>query len=223
MTPLIREMVALTPEPEKATWFDLGSLTRFKNASPIQVPAESMMRLPFDLTAIAAIDKDGVKFALWLLNNGNGNSITVGGCTEGGKYFHPFTYANTTDGIRFYEGDTEMTDSNVKSVFKMVAACLLGLHDCTEAHQPTVKANSLTNQRRIAKGKLPLVYDWHTVKLEPSSPPSESQGGTHATPRRHQCRGHWRTCKSGKRVWVKDCWRGDASKGTVFKDYEVTK
>ena len=27
--------------------------------------------------------------------------------------------------------------------------------------------------------------------------------------------------KSGKRVWVKDCWKGDASKGTVFKDYKA--
>lgn len=59
------------------------------------------------------------------------------------------------------------------------------------------------------------------VRLEKSSQASEPQGGTHATPRRHQCRGHWRNCKSGKRVWVKDCWKGDASKGTVFKDYKA--
>jgi hypothetical protein len=27
--------------------------------------------------------------------------------------------------------------------------------------------------------------------------------------------------KSGLRVWVRDCKVGDASKGVVFKDYEV--
>ena len=36
-----------------------------------------------------------------------------------------------------------------------------------------------------------------------------------------QARGHWRTYPSGKRGWVKDYWRGGASKGTVFKDYQL--
>ena len=37
----------------------------------------------------------------------------------------------------------------------------------------------------------------------------------------HDRRGHWRTYPSGKRGWVKACKVGDASKGVVFKDYEV--
>lgn len=123
--------------------------------------------------------------------------------------------------MRYYKGDSEITDEEVRPAFRMVCAALLKINDATEAHQPTAKANSLTNKRRIAKGKPPLIYDWHTVKLEPNGPVSDPQGGTHATPRRHQCRGHWRNCKSGKRVWVKDCWRGDASKGTIFKDYKA--
>jgi len=27
--------------------------------------------------------------------------------------------------------------------------------------------------------------------------------------------------EKGKRGWVKECWRGDASKGTIFKDYKI--
>ena len=188
------------------------------------------MRLPFDKTAIVGIDKDGTKFALWLIG-GNGG-VAVGGVSKimysgdgghgaFGKYFDPFSYMETTEGIKYYKGDSQIDEAEIKQMFRMVCACLLKLHDCTEAHQPTVKANSLTNKRRIAKGKPPLIYDWRTIKLEPNGKKSDPQGGTHATPRRHQCRGHWRTCKSGKRVWVKDCWRGDASKGTIFKDYEV--
>lgn len=218
MTPLICEMVRLSPEPEKATWFDLGHLERTEDRS---VPIEVLMHLPFDRTAIVGIDKDGGKFALWMTMGDQ--SVAVGGCTATGKYFTPFAYVQTDEGLRYYKGDSEITDEEVRPAFRMVCAALLKIDDCGEAHQPSVKSNSLTNKRLITKGKPPLIYDWHTVKLERSGAATESQGGTHASPRRHSCRGHWRTCKSGKRVWVKECWRGDASKGTVFKDYEVKK
>jgi hypothetical protein len=216
MTPLITQMVRLSPEPETATWFDVGSIT---HAGAAHTPVEDVMRLPYDRTAIVGIDKDGTKFALWLLA-GDG-SVTVSGCTASGKYFTPFAYMQTPDGLRYYRGDAEVDKAEVNSQFRMVVACLSRINDCTECYQPTIRLDSLTNQRRAAKGKPPLVYTWHTVKLVPNAPPAEPQGGTHASPRRHQCRGHWRNCKSGKRVWVKDCWKGDASKGLVFKDYKA--
>jgi hypothetical protein len=83
------------------------------------------------------------------------------------------------------------------------------------------KASSITNKRRAAKGKAPLIYDWHTVVIEPVKPSGECLGGTHASPRQHERRGHWRTCANGKRVWVRHCTVGDASRGTIFKDYKV--
>lgn len=218
MTPLISEMVRMAPHPEQATWFDLGHMSSTESQ---RVEADLVMHLPFDRTALCGIDKNGEKFALWLAA-GNG-SVAVGGCTSTGRYLSPFAYVSTPEGIRYYRGESEISESEVKQMFRMTVACLLALSDCTDAYQPTIKSNSPTNARRIAKGKPPLIYDWHTVILEPSRPASEPQGGTHATPRRHQCRGHWRNCKSGKRVWVKDCWKGDASKGTVFKDYKAQR
>jgi hypothetical protein len=89
-----------------------------------------------------------------------------------------------------------------------------------KAHRPSIK-RSLINDKRKAKGKSPLLYDWHTVIIEPQNTKNDYQGGTHASPRRHQARGHWRTYASGKRGWVKECWRGDANKGTIFKDYQI--
>lgn len=216
MTPLITEMVRLSPEPERATWFDLGHLDRVENQ---QVPIETLMHLPFDVTAVVGIDKTGQKFVMWMA--GSEGSVAVGGCTTTGKIFEPFVYMQTDEGLRYYKGNSEIAPEDVMPAFRIVCAALLKIESSTESYRPTAKANSLTNKRLIAKGKPPLIYDWHTVKLEPNGPTSEHQGGTHATPRRHQCRGHWRNCKSGKRVWVKDCWKGDASKGTVFKDYTV--
>jgi hypothetical protein len=88
-----------------------------------------------------------------------------------------------------------------------------------ESYRPEVK-QTFTNRRKIAEGKLPT-YDWHTVIIQPANPRSESQGGTHASPRMHDRRGHIRRLKSGKNVWVKAHMVGDASKGYVFHDYQV--
>jgi len=226
MTPLITEMVQLSPNPEQATWFDLGHMAHTDGQ---RVQADAIMRLPFDKTAIVGIDKDGAKFALWLV--GGEGSVAVGGVSKiayagkdghgaFGKYFDPFSYLQTPEGIRYYKGDSQIDEADVKQMFRMVCACLLKLHDCTEAHQPTAKANSLTNKRRIAKGKPPL-YDWTTVVIEPIKPRSEHKGGTHASPRQHDVRGHWVKNKHGKTFWRKPHKRGNAANGTIFHDYEV--
>lgn len=85
------------------------------------------------------------------------------------------------------------------------------------AYVPSV-AQTFTNRRKIAAGKVPS-YDWHTVVIEAVEPKAEPKGGTHASPRLHDRRGHLRRLRSGKNVWVKSCKVGDASKGAVFKDY----
>ena len=73
MTPLITEMVQLSPNPEQATWFDLGHMAHTDGR---RVQADAIMRLPFDKTAIVGIDKDGAKFALWLV--GGDGSVADG-------------------------------------------------------------------------------------------------------------------------------------------------
>jgi hypothetical protein len=75
-------------------------------------------------------------------------------------------------------------------------------------------------EKKIRQSKVPT-YDWTTVVIEPRRPRPEDQGGTHASPRWHERRGHWRTLKSGKQVWVKNCAVGDKAKGAVFHDYQI--
>ena len=57
--------------------------------------------------------------------------------------------------------------------------------------------------------------------IEPTAPRQEAKGGTHASPRQHDRRGHLRRLKSGKNVWVKPHKVGDPSKGVVFHDYRI--
>ena len=61
------------------------------------------------------------------------------------------------------------------------------------------------------------------VSVDPSrvQPKLSSLGGTHASPRWHIRRGHWRNLADGRRVFVRECQVGDMARGGVVKDYEV--
>ena len=87
------------------------------------------------------------------------------------------------------------------------------------AYKPQVR-QTFTNRRKMSEGKTPT-YDWTTVYIDSLKQSSESKGGTHASPRLHDRRGHLRRLRNGKNVWVKACKVGDASKGTVWHDYAI--
>jgi hypothetical protein len=50
---------------------------------------------------------------------------------------------------------------------------------------------------------------------------SRQASGSHASPRWHIRRGHWRTLTDGRRVFVRACEVGDVTRGGVVKDYHV--
>ena len=100
------------------------------------------------------------------------------------------------------------------------AEMLLKLAEQSQTAYKPIPTNSFVNRKRAAKGKSPISFDWHTVEIGPKQAKNAPQGGTHASPRLHDRRGHWRNCH-GKQVWVKACKVGDASRGVVFKDYKV--
>jgi hypothetical protein len=216
MTPLIREMVAHSPEPTSFMWFDAGKLDWTDH---VRVPVDIIMNLPFRRTAICAVDRHGTKLAMCLI--GGQDSVTVAGYNINPfNLFKPFVYMNTPEGLKYFMKDKELTWDVIKPAFRMVVAGLLRIHEQSTGYQP-VAAKSFINKKRAAKGKPPLTFDWHTVTIEPPAPKSDPQGGTHASPRLHDRRGHWRKMKSGKTVWVRECKVGDASKGVVFKDYVI--
>jgi hypothetical protein len=66
-------------------------------------------------------------------------------------------------------------------------------------------------------------WTWHQVEIVPERlvRPSEPQGGTHASPRWHVRRGHWRQLADGRRVFVRACEVGDPERGGVIKDYII--
>lgn len=82
--------------------------------------------------------------------------------------------------------------------------------------------SSFINKKRRAKNK-PPIYNWTTVELKPSATRREHQGGTHASPARHERRGHFRKYPSGKIGWVRPAWVGSIERGMTVHDYLPSK
>lgn len=219
MTPLIAELIRLAPDPELYHWFDVGDL-------PLDgefVNDEQMFCLPYQRTVVVGRDSDGSKFMLSMI--GGADSVAVGGMLFVGQYpqnIDPFAYVNTPEGTRVYGmNETPPRQAAYMPTMAIVSTFLRGLQKPSRAFVPVAR-KSLINSKRKAKGKGPVLFDWHTVDVAPVTKKMPHQGGTHASPRMHDRRGHWRTIKaSGKRVWVRDCKVGDAGRGVVFKDYKV--
>lgn len=116
--------------------------------------------------------------------------------------------------------DDEPVDKELAELMLAQVGVWYGLMDRRiEAYVPTVR-DTFTNRRKMQQCKAPT-FDWTTVYIEPAKPRSDSKGGTHASPRLHDRRGHLRRLTTGKNVWVKACKVGDASKGAIFHDYKI--
>lgn len=84
--------------------------------------------------------------------------------------------------------------------------------------------NEKINKKRENKGKMPL-FSFKEVVIDMSDnteKPISISIGTHASPRVHLRRGHYRRLKSGTATWVKHCVVGDKNSGIVHKDYSVS-
>ena len=79
------------------------------------------------------------------------------------------------------------------------------------------------NAKRIRKGKKPLL-EFRMITIDGRKPNLPSvPHGTHASPRQHWRRGHWRNMKTGKKVWIDPMLVGDEENGKIIKDYAVGK
>ena len=224
MTPLINRMVRITPDPELAQWFDMGDTSERPEG---HIPDAEMFLLPYKICCVVGKQSNGTAFVLRLQTSDSAESLSVAGFVVGqsDEWKHaiePFLVVRTDKGLQIstHDGSDPTENSEWKAVLQHVEDFLLSLQQTRTCYTPTPR-KSLINSKRASKGKGPVLFDWHTVEIKPPQTKNDPQGGTHASPRRHQVRGYWRTYKSGKRGWVKESWRGDASKGAVFKDYKI--
>ncbi len=219
MTPLIQEMVAMSPE--KAVdhhWFDMSAAYKREQA----ISAEVLSRpLPFPDVALVCGYEDK-KVLLFVTRSGTLTGIAGLQWDKKSVYDVPaFFFLVDQEGIKVRHKDGTPFDyrtSPATGVLAFVAAFLESLEvESATGYIPIKRANW---EKKVRQGKTPT-YDWTTITIAPTKPRGPDLGGTHASPRWHERRGHWRTMKSGKKCWVKNCEVGDKSRGAVFHDYQI--
>ena len=232
MTPLIRSMVSRTVragvDPTQMHWFDAtGGIT---NQTDVSLDPLLTTRPPFEKCMVcweghAASNGKRMEFHLLITGRHPEEGILLGAwrMPENGPLVgSPTMVYLVEDGLVEYgplaENDA-MDEKEGEMIMGFLSAWLGSLSRRAESYIPSVKP-TFTNRRKIAAGKPPL-YEWRTVVIEPVQARREHQGGTHASPRLHDRRGHLRRLRSGKNVWVRECKVGNASKGVVFHDYQI--
>ena len=93
----------------------------------------------------------------------------------------------------------------------------LGAHEVTF---DDIEPDKNKNKMRRARGKMPL-FTYKVLTIGKKKRKSRHLGGTHASPRSHLRRGHYRTSPKGVRYWVQPCMVKGETEGFVHKDYVV--
>lgn len=230
MTPLIRQYMKIMADgdhdPADAHWFDISNVFATKDRTATEWLKD--YRPPFDKNIIV-FEGQNTEMVLVLVGDDPTQGIFFTGWLVKDRVLAPkwplmlyrFDDGGKLQCSRAPNEKEEMSDTNLRICLSVIATFYAVLAvGGVPAYRPTVKKGFIS-QKRIAKGKPPL-YDWTTVVIEPIKPvKSEYKGGTHASPRHHDRRGHLRRTRSGKQVWVRACKVGNPSHGTVFHDYVV--
>ena len=235
MTPLILRAVNFFPElAADYKWFDIAdtdhgvTYTHQENMEGIKNP------LPFEKCAIAGIDLDGQTYAVLVSREADGMLLVQGANTLANTNnlqiqidpvfrVDPVEDGAAEGGITLFYEDKQFEKNELANQVSGISLVIINTflrsldrQLISEVYTPIPSKN---HAKRLRQGKLPL-FDWHTVAIEPPKPKAEAQGGTHASPRLHDVRGHW-VKRGDKRFWRKAHQRGDASIGVVFHDYKL--
>lgn len=231
MTPLIRSTVRYISQagqdPTEMQWFDAtGCLA---DRSEVKQDPLLFLRPPFEKCMVCFEGKstNHEHMEMHMITVGTdpeeGIVLSVWRAPHGAKPIKAPMMVYAIDGglVRYgpVDEDEPIDEQQAQMVLGFMSAWLGSLSQRAESYVPSVKP-TFTNLRKIKQGKVPT-YEWRTVVIEPVQANREHQGGTHASPRLHDRRGHLRRLRSGKNVWVRECKVGDPSKGVVFHDYKV--
>jgi hypothetical protein len=211
LTPLIRYFSQFTPDGH---WFDLGRLDRDHG---FELDPERLCHLPYEQTMITFIDADGH----WACIRASftGETVAIAGLVvyqNKTQSIAPYAYLSTDEGLRLIPAPGYPLPDR-EDVLRSLAVVDLLL---SRLEAPQVCYHRERKTTGLARIKKKPMLEWKVLRVEPRSK-SEEHGGTHASPRAHDRRGHWRSLPTGRKVWVKQCRVGDPDNGVVLKDYLV--
>lgn len=118
--------------------------------------------------------------------------------------------------LRTSESDRDLYAQAATGIVWRALGILSANHEAEPREVPRMR------RRKLERGGV-TGWTWTMVNIDTSriQPKVASLGGTHASPRWHIRRGHWRNLADGRRVFVREAQVGDMSRGGVVKDYEV--
>ena len=230
MTPFIRStmrwMVEADIDPTEMQWFDIsgtmdqGSVNQhwlqeyrppFEKCMVVwQGKSQNHQTYEFLMTVVGTDPEEGIEL-----------SAHKGPYGQMPRKLPPMVYVLDRGVIRYgpLEEANVVSERDANVILAVVANWYRVLAQGCLAYKPRA-SQTFTSRRKMAQGKAPS-YDWTTVYIEPSRPRQEAAGGTHASPRLHDRRGHLRRLRSGRNVWVKSCKVGDVNQGTIWHDYAI--
>lgn len=214
-------------DPTELQWFDATGM--FQDKTHVESDPLLECRPPFEKCMVVFQGKatSGKTMEMFMTVVGtdpeDGIALSVWRAPAGGRPVpSPILVYAVDDGLVRYgaaDENEKIEEKEAQMILGFVSAWYKSISQKCQSHKPVAR-DTFTNRRKIEQGKAPT-YDWTTVEIEPVKARSEDKGGTHASPRLHDRRGHLRRLRNGKNVWVKPCKVGDASKGTVFHDYVI--
>lgn len=202
------------------------------NSDEVEVAAQRIlsapMRLPHDAVMFEVSDfHPDIKSLVAFVVQGDecAEGYLVGACRDANRFTDVLAHASfKDDGIADVEINPNLdSDPNIpKYAENLTAAVWRALGILSQS--PNISEGQVPRTRRPKLARAGVTgWTWRIVDIDPSRMriAAEDQHGSHASPRWHVRRGHWRTLIDGRRVFVRSCEVGDPVRGAVFKDYQV--
>lgn len=216
----------LTGMIRDAQKFHVGDFQAFFFATEHLMPTSEALAPPFPTTIIETTTSSGggrhIACLLSQIPDGRYNlvvGVKVEGVT-GWATSKPVTIEPIEGGEVEIQTETAISNEELGYYIALFARMQAALthRDSIDMAERDVPARATVASRM---GKTPPIYSHKTLVIAPKVTPSgERKGGTHASPRVHLRRGHYRR-RGGKTIWVKPTTVGDKSRGMVTKDYVV--
>ncbi len=211
--------------PSDAIWFDISDAYIPEGVRGIKNLLEC--RPPFARCVVVANVPGANDFLIMVSGDDPELGIYIGvttGILTDTPYMYPKIVYKVEGGAVSWccvDANDHLEDSEGENILKSVGFWYGALRADNRGYKPFVE-QTFTNKRKIREGKKPAL-SWTVVTIGDISIRRQSGqgGGTHASPRAHERRGHLRTLSSGKTVWVRQCKVGKAENGTVNHVYRV--
>jgi hypothetical protein len=127
-------------------------------------------------------------------------------------------------GVEVYWKDDDDLEDEARTAIETSAVCMFRACFMALAANPTTASTRPSQSQRHNVSKRPEKLGWEYRIVEvhglvrPSGP---SLGGTHASPKWHLRRGHWRRYPGKDPVWIRETEVGSQEQGGVIHDYIV--